>query len=211
MEEFVLLTQFPLLLWEPNIFCGNRKYYNKNNIMHLGIKLNNSPWSICWRLQAWDVKAVSGLKIDIWCNWLCSFLFITEYEGDDWRGGPDPHITQKCCCTSDDHIFGQLFAAFHCSLNWVMWDLRAAYLSHMSCCLHSRVVKTFMVVCNCYIYKGNIKPVSWTHKVLYEWKWHWMNGTLLFPPNTQPFNFRIVSNWGSISIHREKLCPERRK
>lgn len=54
--------------------------------MHLGIKMNNSPWSICWRLQAWDVKAVSGLKIDIWCNWLCSFLFITEHEGYDWRG-----------------------------------------------------------------------------------------------------------------------------
>lgn len=53
------------------------------NIMHLGIKMNNSPWSICWRLQAWDVKAVSGLKKDICCNRHCSFAYVTKYEGDD--------------------------------------------------------------------------------------------------------------------------------
>lgn len=54
--------------------------------MHSGIKMNNSPWSICWRLQAWNVKAVSGLKKDICCNWHCSFGFITKYKGDDQRG-----------------------------------------------------------------------------------------------------------------------------
>lgn len=54
--------------------------------MHSGIKMNNSPWSICWRLQAWNVKAVCGLKKDICCNWHCSFGFIIKYEGDDQRG-----------------------------------------------------------------------------------------------------------------------------
>lgn len=127
------------------------------------------------------MKAVSGLKKDICCNWHCSFGFITKYEGDDQRG------VQTLTFCGEITVYLMIITL---ASAFLLFESRNPKISG-NCIWHTQAaasdssgVKTLVVRVYGYKYKGN---VSCIHKMLHEFKWHCMNGTLCLKHSTLQF------------------------